>query len=124
MNLDKGAQATNFRKIWKAPETRIVSEAGRDIGWLQNRIEDGALFLAQIFLDPAFQNRGIGTNVLKGMLKDAEDSDLAMTLGVVRNNPALRLYKRLGFYVTGEDERKFYMRREPGVAAPIANLRG
>jgi ribosomal protein S18 acetylase RimI-like enzyme len=31
---------------------------------------------------------------------------------VVKTNPALRLYKRLGFRVTHEDDRKFYMRRK------------
>ena len=39
-----------------------------------------------------------------------------MTLAVVKINPAKRLYDRLGFRVAGEDERKFYMRREPGTA--------
>jgi ribosomal protein S18 acetylase RimI-like enzyme len=36
-----------------------------------------------------------------------------VTLGVVKTNPAKRLYERLGFRVTNEDERKLYMRREP-----------
>jgi ribosomal protein S18 acetylase RimI-like enzyme len=39
-----------------------------------------------------------------------------MTLGVVKSNPAKRLYERLGFNVTHEDERKFYMRRAPDTA--------
>jgi ribosomal protein S18 acetylase RimI-like enzyme len=43
----------------------------------------------------------------------------AVTLGVVKTNPALRLYKRLGFRITHEDDRKFYMTREPDTAVPI-----
>jgi ribosomal protein S18 acetylase RimI-like enzyme len=35
-----------------------------------------------------------------------------VTLGVVKINPALSLYERLGFRVTHQDDRKFYMRRE------------
>jgi ribosomal protein S18 acetylase RimI-like enzyme len=31
---------------------------------------------------------------------------------VVKTNPALRLYRRLGFSITHEDQNKFYMRRE------------
>jgi len=31
---------------------------------------------------------------------------------VVKTNPAQRLYVRLGFRTTHEDERKFYMRRD------------
>ncbi len=33
-------------------------------------------------------------------------------------NPALRLYRRLGFAIAHENERKFYMRRERDAAAP------
>jgi ribosomal protein S18 acetylase RimI-like enzyme len=32
---------------------------------------------------------------------------------VVKINPALRLYERLGFQVIREDDRKFYMKRDP-----------
>lgn len=41
-----------------------------------------------------------------------------MTLGVVKTNPALRLYRRLAFAITHQDERKFYMRRERDAAGP------
>jgi hypothetical protein len=37
----------------------------------------------------------------------------AVTLGVVKINPARRLYERLGFSVTREDHLKVHMRREP-----------
>jgi hypothetical protein len=36
----------------------------------------------------------------------------SVTLGVVKINPALRLYERLGFRITHDDARKFYMRRD------------
>ncbi len=123
MNLDLGVQAGKFRDSWKADETRIIASAGKDVGWLQCRMQDGGLYLAQIFVDTTLQNRGIGTQVLKVVLKDAIAAGQAVTLGVVHNNPAVRLYKRLGFYVTGQDEREYRMRREPDVAAPIGNLR-
>jgi ribosomal protein S18 acetylase RimI-like enzyme len=123
LNVDKAAQADYFKKRWASQETRIITLAGIDIGWLQTRPQDGALFLAQFFIDPAFQNRGIGTVVMKCLVHEAEDTGQVMTLSVVRINPAQRLYKRLGFYVTHEDESKAYMRCEPGIAAPIANLR-
>jgi hypothetical protein len=36
-----------------------------------------------------------------------------MRMNVVKINPCVRLYERLGFRVIGEDNRKFYMRRDP-----------
>ena len=38
---------------------------------------------------------------------------------MLKTNPALRLYRRLGFAVTQEDARKLYMRREHGAAGPL-----
>ncbi len=40
-------------------------------------------------------------------------------LAVVKINPALRLYERLGFHTTHEDDRKFYMKRDPASAMSI-----
>jgi len=121
---DKSAQAEHFRKRWQSSETRIIYLGPGDVGWLQSRPEDGTLFLAQNFINPDFQNQGLGTAVINHLLGEAAAAGQAMTLGVIRVNPAMRLYKRLGFYVTHEDEAKAYMRRELGVAAPIANLKG
>ena len=52
------------------------------------------------------------------LIDEAARADRAMTLGVVKTNPALRLYRRLGFAVTHHDERKLYLRREQDAAPP------
>ena len=64
-------------------------------------------------MDGAFQGRGIGTQVMKQLIGEAATAGQAVCLDVVKINRALRLYERLGFRITGEEERKFYMRREP-----------
>ena len=55
------------------------------------------------------------------LIDEATGLHQAMTLGVVKTNPAKRLYERLGFRTTHEDDRKFYMRREPDTVAPKSN---
>jgi hypothetical protein len=47
------------------------------------------------------------------LIEEAARENKAVTLGVVKTNPARRLYERLGFSVTHEDQYKFYMRRHP-----------
>jgi GNAT superfamily N-acetyltransferase len=91
---------------------RIIVGDGADIGWLQSRIEGHSLFLAQLFIDPSCRRQGIGTHVVKCLIDEAAREARGVTLGVVRPNPALRLYERLGFRITHEDARKFYMRRD------------
>ena len=85
---------------------------GTDISWLQSFAKDDALFLGQLFVDGALRRQGIGTEVVKGLIEEAARASRAVTLGVVKTNPALRLYERLGFRTTHEDARKFYMRRD------------
>jgi ribosomal protein S18 acetylase RimI-like enzyme len=55
--------------------------------------------LVDITLLPAFQNRGIGTYLLKKLFFSATKKALPITLHVTIDNPARGLYERLGFYV-------------------------
>jgi hypothetical protein len=52
------------------------------------------------------------TEIVKGLIEEAARANRAVPLGVVKTNPALRPYERLGFCTTHEDARKFYMRRD------------
>jgi GNAT superfamily N-acetyltransferase len=117
LKLDRDVQVASFRRQWDVTQVRIVTLDGADIGWLQSATRDGAYFLAQIFVEPSRQRRGIGTEVIHRLISEATRAGQAMTLAVVKINPAKRLYDRLGFRVVGDDERKFYMRREPATLA-------
>jgi GNAT superfamily N-acetyltransferase len=121
LKLDHTAQIASFRRQWNASEVRIIMLDDADIGWLQGAPREGAFFLAQLFVDAAHQGRGIGTQIMHDLIGEARLLGQAMTLEVVKINPAKRLYDRLGFRVTGEDERKFYMRREPDAVVRSAN---
>jgi GNAT superfamily N-acetyltransferase len=117
LRLDHDAQIASFRRQWNSTEVRIIMLDGADVGWLQSATRDGTFFVGQLFVDAAHQGRGIGTEVMHRLIAEASALNQVMTLGVVKINPAKRLYERLGFQVTHEDDRKFYMRREPGAAA-------
>jgi|SRR6266508_736588 len=111
LNLDMAAQTANFRQRWEVTQVRIITLDGADIGWLQSTTQGDALFLAQLFVDAPFRRQGTGTEVMNRIMDEAACAGQAVTLGVVKTNPALRLYERLGFQITHEDDRKFYMRR-------------
>ena len=121
LNLDMAAQADGFLQQWELAQVRIITFGGVDVGWLQSATQGDALFLGQLFVERRHQRRGVGTEVMNRLIADATRARQAVRLGVVKINPALRLYKRLGFRITHEDDRKFYMRRDPGIEAPISN---
>jgi ribosomal protein S18 acetylase RimI-like enzyme len=47
---------------------------------------------------------------------------LPLKLDVVKINPAMRLYLRLGFRITGEEEHKFNMTLDPPSRSTAARL--
>jgi GNAT superfamily N-acetyltransferase len=112
LKLDRNAQVASFRRQWQVDEVRIITLDGADIGWLQSRTQDSTFFLAQFFVEAPLQRRGIGTAVMHRLFDEAAHTGHAMTLAMVKINPAKRLYDRLGFRVAHEDDRRFYMRRE------------
>lgn len=112
LNLNMEAQLAGFRRRWDETQVMIITLDGTDIGWLQSFVKEDGLFLAQLFVDRALRGQGIGTAMVKALIEEAARAGRALTLGVVKTNPALRLYERLGFRTTHEDERKFYMRRD------------
>jgi len=120
LNLDRTAQETSFRQQWNSAQVRIIVLDGADVGWLQSMAQNDEFFVAQMFVDGPFQRKGIGTEVVKRLIGEANELNLAVRLNVVRINPARRLYERLGFRVTSEDDRKFFMKRDPDVAGLLS----
>jgi ribosomal protein S18 acetylase RimI-like enzyme len=118
LRLDMARQHESFAQQWHAAEVRIITVASKDVGWLQTAPATDAIFVAQLCLEERFQRQGIGSRVMRTVIEEAAREGKAVTLGVVKINPARRLYERLGFSVTHEDQYKYYMRRECAVSNP------
>jgi len=121
LNLDRTAQAVGLQQQWILTQVHIITLDGSDVGWLQTKTQDDGLFVAQLFVDVPVQRRGIGTEVMNRLIADAARANHAVLLTVVKINPAVRLYERLGFQITREDDRKFYMKRDPNLLIHISN---
>ena len=59
--------------------------------------EDGMTELDDLYVLPDFQNRGIGTRVIRDALSEAKEP--VMLYVFIRNDGACRLYQRLGFEI-------------------------
>jgi ribosomal protein S18 acetylase RimI-like enzyme len=71
------------------------------------------LLLVDIALMPAFRNRGWGSLLVRALQDEARGSGTAMLLQVEIWNPALALYRRLGFIAEGDDGIRYWMRWNP-----------
>jgi ribosomal protein S18 acetylase RimI-like enzyme len=61
---------------------------------------------------PEYRDRGIGTKLILHLLEKVKDLYPAISLSVSSENPALRLYQRLGFEVVGECDYSLIMKKE------------
>ena len=109
---DQGRQEAGFAEWFIPDEVSIITADGIDVGWMQRRRDGDAIFLGSIYIVPAMQRRGIGTRVIQSVLDLAGRRRQVVTLAVMKINPAVALYERLGFRVTHEDEHKLYMRAD------------
>ena len=111
---DQSREERNFAGFFKVEEARIIVADGQDVGWIQEQVEERTINLGSFYVMPAMQRRGIGTKVLDILLTRAADQSKAMTLAVVKINPARYFYEKRGFRITHEDHHKLYMRADPG----------
>jgi ribosomal protein S18 acetylase RimI-like enzyme len=110
---DQRRQEESFAGWFDLQQASIIMADRRDVGWMQTRTTEGEVFLGSLYVIPEMQRHGIGTHVLRELIAQSTRSSKPLTLAVMKNNPAIQLYERLGFQLTREDRYKFYMRLGP-----------
>lgn len=87
--------------------SHLIMKKDEMVGMLkyQELADDFNIMQLQIF--PAYQNQGIGHQVLTQFIQNRQGKCIRLT--VLKDNPAKNLYDRLGFTITGEDEYEFFM---------------
>jgi ribosomal protein S18 acetylase RimI-like enzyme len=99
---DEQQQRASFTARWKREEVWIISVEGKDVGWLQVAELPTEIRLQKFYISPQYQRSGIGSEVLSNLLATWRSTGKKIVLRVLKNNPARRLYERLGFSVVAE----------------------
>lgn len=108
---DEPLQETYFKNHFKPDQAKIIRFDNQDIGVLVTEKSDSCLIINEIKIKPEFQGRGIGTELLKDMIKTGRANQLEVRLNVLKvNEKAQKLYKRLGFLIFEETDTHFLMK--------------
>ena len=102
VEMQQRAQEQHYRANHPTAEHYIVCLEGEDIGRLIVERLDGALTLVDVALLPEFRGRGIGGAIMSDLTNEAASSQRAFVLHVIKTNPAVNLYQRLGCEITGD----------------------
>ena len=91
------AQRTHYDKHFANAEFLIIELAGKPIGRLYIDRRQSEIRLVDIALLSVHQGKGIGGQLMADILAEGEQKGLLVRIHVEHNNPAMRLYDRLGF---------------------------
>lgn len=94
---DETLRRAAIRRSFRASESQIISQEGKDIGWMQILERDADYNIAQIQILDAYCGQGIGTRLICDLLAKAKAEAKTVSLSAVRTNRAIGLYQRLGF---------------------------
>ena len=84
--------------LWRTlPGAYVVEVADAAVGILKVCPREDHVFLDEIGLMPGVQRQGIGRAIVRGVLREASQRGLPVQLRVLRCNPAVAFYERLGF---------------------------
>ena len=84
---------------------------GVKTGYFRLSPEDGQIELDDLYILPEYRGRGIGTSVLERCISETQTPLFLYVFK--RNQGAIRLYRRMGFYVSEEvGNTRCIMRRE------------
>lgn len=101
---DDDFQRARFAKKLQSVQFRIVLLDDQPVGAVSSTEYADHIFLSELLILPEFQNRGIGSRVLAGELRQADLLGKPIRLHTLRLNRAQELYRRHGFIETGGDE--------------------
>jgi ribosomal protein S18 acetylase RimI-like enzyme len=91
----------------------VIQLGGEPIGRLYVDRREAEIRIIDIALLPDYRGKGIGTMLLSNITEEACQSSRVVRIHVEQNNPALRLYERMGFRKTGETGVYFLMQWDP-----------
>jgi ribosomal protein S18 acetylase RimI-like enzyme len=108
------AQHNFYMENFSEAAFNILVYQAEDAGRLYFEYREDEIRIIDIALLPEFRNQGIGTNCMKEILEMGKVIGKPVRIHVERNNPAMSLYKRLGFQIVSENGVYFLMEKTPG----------
>lgn len=107
VSLSESDQLSRVNYLFE--QARIIGLNGKDIGLLKCDEKPSGIEIVQIQIDPEFQGKGIGQQIIRTIINSASEQKKFLSLTVLKENPAKALYLRMGFQIIRHDETSYLM---------------
>jgi GNAT superfamily N-acetyltransferase len=111
---DEDVQRGFHAEAWQQRKPDIITYDGKLIGTIATIESEDCIEIGQFFILPEYQNKGIGTYLLKDILDRADQLAKNVALKFLKNNPVKSLYVRHGFRLVHTSEVAHHMERKMG----------
>jgi ribosomal protein S18 acetylase RimI-like enzyme len=108
------AQDAHYRGHYPGATLDVIEVDGEPAGRLYVHRGPSDIRIMDIALAPEYRGRGIGSALLRSLIAEEDAGGRSLSIHVEVNNPARRLYERLGFRPAGEHGVYVLMKRLPG----------
>jgi ribosomal protein S18 acetylase RimI-like enzyme len=105
------AQSAHYAQHYEGLKSDVILVDGERAGRLLVARWPEEIRIVDIALLPEHRGRGVGTHLLRPILDEADAGGVAVVIHVEQANPAMSLYRRLGFVPAGEHGIYFRMER-------------
>ncbi|MFG2718911.1 GNAT family N-acetyltransferase [Streptomyces sp. NPDC048416] len=107
-----------LRDAFSPRHTSVVVAEGTFAGCVAVRPAEDGRWLEHFYLVPALQGRGLGSAVLRSVLRRTDAEGVPVRLNVLQGSAARRLYERHGFFVEAQDPVDVFMVRQASAGVP------
>ena len=111
------AQRAHYRRHYEGAEWLVVVHHSEAVGRLYIAEWPREIRIVDIALIPQARGQGFGTALLLDLIVEATAAGKIVSIHVERMNPALSLYRRLGFREV-EDKGVYLLMEHPGAMMP------
>lgn len=109
---DEKIQQEIHQQEWQQAKPTIIEIDGRAVGSYLLEQHSDHLYVGRFFLLPELHGKGVGSQVLKQVITEAQMLNLPIKLCYLQGNRVGSLYERFGFKRISHNEQFVFMRRD------------
>ena len=113
LHMQFTAQTAHYDEHYDVDGFLIIERDGRPVGRFYVDRDDDDIRVVDIALLPEERRRGIGAKLMSDVIEEARRTSRKVSIHVEHDNPAMRLYERLGFQRCGDTGVYFLMEWSP-----------
>ena len=112
LDLVKGFK--DYSEKFEPEKIQVIQFDGEDVGRFRIVRSEEEIYVGGIQILPQFQNKGIGSEIFKDLVKEANDLQKIIRLKVSKvNKIAKKFYEKYDFVSIGEEGTDFIMKYTP-----------